>query len=416
MNALRPSLFGNVSGCWSVCLPCRTLAAASLVRRSLVLLIAALPNAACAGGQREAREPPGESASEAKPRTVEVSRQIVTPRETTSVSELFASGEQRAAAGDLRGAAADLDRAYALEPDGERAVDALFRAAEAWDLLKENEQALERYEQVARRFPTHELGREALVRAVRLLSYLERWQRAGELADLFLLREPRPKPFDAVVAYSGKALALVAAGDDLGAIKYVERGRDVVERQGLDLAGKLPRDLAQLYYALGEVLRLRGERVKLAPRPANFPEALEQRCQFILDAQSAYSNAMRAYDSHWSAMAGYRVGELYQRLHEEVMRIEPPKGADSDRRRQLFEGAMRLRYSVLLGKARGMMDQTLAMATRTGEDSEWVRRAEQARLDIERAQREEQAALDRLPYTRAQLQAALDRLAQGKPP
>ncbi len=347
--------------------------------------------------------------------TLDVPRQIVTPHEATSVSELFARGEQRAVEGDLRGAADDLERAYTLEPDGPRAADALFRAAEAWDLLKENERALERYEQVARRFPGHELGGESLVRAMRLLAYLERWQRAGELSDLYFVREPRPKPFDAIVAYSAKALALIDAGD-VSAIKYVERGRDVVERNGLDLAGQLPRDLAQLYYALGEVFRLRAEGVKLAPRPPNFPEALEQRCQHILDAQSAYSNAMRAYDSHWSAMAGYRVGELYQRLHEELMRIEPPKGADTEKRRQLFEGAMRLRFSVLLGKAKGVMDQTLAMAARTGERSEWVRRAEQAKAEIDRAEREEQDALDRLPYTRAQLQSALDRIAHGKPP
>jgi hypothetical protein len=282
--------------------------------------------------------------------------------------------------------------------------------------MKDNERALERYEQVARRSPEHELGREALVRAMRLLCYLERWQRAGELADLFFTREPEPKPFDAVVALSSKALARLAMGDDAAALRFIEKGRDVVESRGLDLAGKLPRDLAQLYFALGEVRRLRAERIKFTPMPPNFAQAFEQRCQLVLDAQSAYSDTMRAYDSHWTAMAGYRVGELYQSLHADVMRIEPPRGADTLRRRQLFEGAMRLRYSVLLDKARGMMEHTLSMATRTGESSSWVARAEQAKRDIERAQAAEQAALDRLPYTRAELQAALDRLAKGQAP
>ncbi len=346
---------------------------------------------------------------------LEAPHQVVTPTETTTVSELYERGQRRGHAGDLAGAAADLDRVYALEPDGPLAADALFRAAEAWDLMKDNERALERYEQVSRRFADHELGREALVRAMRLLGYLERWQRAGELADLFFTRESAPKPFDAVVAFSAKALALVARGDDAAAMRFVEKGRDVIESRGLDLAGKVPRDLAQLYYALGEVRRLRAERIKFTPLPPNFARVFEERCQLLLDAQSAYSDTMRAYDSHWSAMAGVRIGELYQALHTDVMRIEAPK-ADTERRRQLFEGAMRLRYAVLLSKAHGMMEQTLSMATRTGEASPWVARAEQAKLEIERAQAAEQTALDRLPYTRQELQAALDRIVKGKGP
>ncbi|HEV8245888.1 MAG TPA: tetratricopeptide repeat protein, partial [Polyangiaceae bacterium] len=139
-----------------------------------LLLIASLLGA-CSGerGSRAAATP--QPSSSAKPQVVELPRQLVTPQDATSVSELFAMGEQRARAGDLRGAAAALDRAYELDPNGPQAEDAWFRAAEAWDLLKDNEQALARYEQVARRFPTRELGRESLVRAIRLLAYLERW-------------------------------------------------------------------------------------------------------------------------------------------------------------------------------------------------------------------------------------------------
>jgi tetratricopeptide (TPR) repeat protein len=350
-----------------------------------------------------------------EPTEVRVSRQLITPTETTSVAELYSRAESQAALGKFREAAADFDRVFALEPRGERAPDALFRAAEAFDLVPEHREALERYEQTARLFPEHALGREALVRSIRLLAYLEEWRRAGELSDLFLSRERDPKPFELVTVHSGKALALIAQGDDVKALQSVERARDVVERHGLDLAGKLPRDLAQLYYALGEVRRVRAERITLSPVTPEFPTLLEKRCQLILDAQSAYSDTMRAYDSHWSAMAGFRVGELYQRLHEELMRIEAPK-AKTDRQRQLIEGAMRLRYAVLLTKAKAMMEHTLGMARRTGENSSWVERAEQARRDIEKAEAAEQTAIDKLPYTRAELQAALDRLAKGKSP
>ena len=84
-----------------------------------------------------------------------------------------------------------------------------------------------------------------------------------------------------------------------------------------------------MYFALGELRRMRAERIHFVPVPENFGAALEQRCQLLLDSQSAYSDAMRAYDSHWSAMAGYRVGELYQKLHEELMQVPAPKAADT---------------------------------------------------------------------------------------
>jgi len=380
------------------------------------LLFSTAATFACGANTGGQSAPPKAASGRAPAPTLEVSRQLITPAETTSVSELFERGEARARAGDLLGAAADLDRVYTLDPNGPLAAEALFRAAEAWDLSKDNERALERYEQMARRFPEHALGSQALVRSIRLLCYLERWQRAGELADLFVAREPQPRPFDAIVAHSAKALALVAAGDDAMAMRFIEKGRSIVESGGLDMAGRVPRDLAQLYFALGEVRRVRAERIKFTPLPPNFGQAFEERCQLLLDAQSAYSDTMRAYDSHWTAMAGYRVGELYQSLHADVMRIEPPPAVNSERRRQLFEGAMRLRYAVLLGKAHGMMEHTLSMASRTGERSPWVERAEQAKLSIERAQAEEQKALDRLPYTRTELLAAFDRLAKGQAP
>src|SRR5262249_32758457 len=150
---------------------------------------------------------------------------------------------------------------------------------------------------------------------------------------------------------------------------------NVIDAQNLDAGGTIPRDIAALDYALGEVRRIRAERITFVPVPANFGQKLEERCQLLLDAQGAYSEARRADDAHWSAMAGFRVGELYEKLHEEVMRIPAPASADTEARRQLFEGAMRLRYSILLKKAQTMMKHTLAMVERTGEPSPWAERA-----------------------------------------
>jgi tetratricopeptide (TPR) repeat protein len=338
----------------------------------------------------------------------------VTPDDAASLPELLERARARFLQGDAKGAAADLDRVYRLEPQGELAPDALHEAGLAHEQAGDRETALQRFEELARRFPDHALGRDALLRSIRLLAFLERWQRASDAADRLLTRYRDLRPIESIVALGAKALLLVSLGEPEKATHHIEKARSLVEEHRLDAAGRIPRDLAQLYYALGEARRIRGERIRFDPLPANFAQTLEERCQLLLDAQSAYSDSMRAYDAHWSAMAGFRVGELYQRLHQDLMGVPQPKTADTEARRQLFEGAMRLRYSVLLDKGLAMMDHTLKMADRTGEKSQWVDRAREAKQALERARDAENQAIDRLPYTRDQLRQALEDLAKKK--
>jgi hypothetical protein len=114
-------------------------------------------------------------------------------------------------------------------------------------------------------------------------------------------------------------------------------------------------------------------------------------------------------------MSGVRVGELYKELHTDLMNLPVPPGANSPERRLLFEGAMRLRDSVLLRKAVSMMRATVSLLDRSERKSPWRKKAQEALDEIEETQRAEEAAIDALPYSREELQAALKSLAlQGK--
>ncbi len=347
---------------------------------------------------------------------VSVARTVVTPARATDIPELFAQATAEGKALHHEAAARGFQRAFELDPDGPLADKSLFEAAEMYDVAGQNEPALARYEQVARRFPSSDLDRVARVRALRLLTYLEYYERAGELAEQTALKYKDLLSFDQLTVLAARALSRLARDDDAQADVFIGKARDIIERESLDAAGRVPTELAPVYFALGELRRIRAQRIHFTPVPANFAAALERRCQLLLDAQSAYSDAMRAYDAHWSAMAGFRVGELYQNLHEELMLVPAPKAADNEHRRQLFEGAMRLRYSILLDKAKAMMDHTVMLGDRTGEPSPWILKARQARDSITSATHAEHEALARLPYTRDQLQAALDSFAAGKPP
>jgi len=334
---------------------------------------------------------------------------IVTPDVTLDVVELFQIGQTGLRQGDYAAAAQAFDRIASHETEGLVLERALFQGALAHEALGDLEGAAARFEELARRFPAAQWSSEALLRSLRVRLHQEAWPAAAQTGRVVLERYPDGPPGVRILAYAARGLEMLANDRQAEGEYFIAKGMEIVDRFELDRAGRIPRDLAQLYFALGEARRRRAEQARLSPNVDEFSARLEERCQLLLAAQSAYSDTMRAYDAHWSTMAGYRVGELYERLHEELMQIPPPR-AGSDRRRLLFEGAMRLRYSVLLDKASSMLEHTLAMAQRTGESSEWVRRTEQSRGQLARARAEQQSALDRLPFSRAELKQALDDL------
>ncbi len=346
------------------------------------------------------------------PRAIAVPRTVVTPKDSLSVPELYERARALAENGEHARAANEFERVARLDPEGELADDATFYAASERDLASDFEGAATGYEAVARRYPRSPLAKVALLRGTRLWAHLEQWPRAGELARQLLDAGLELDPFERVLVAGAIALARLDANDERAAETFIERGRALIDEHRLDAAGRLSRDLAPVYFALGELRRRRAERVVFVPQPSNFGVVLEQRCQLLLDAQGAYSDSMRAYDAHWSAMAGFRVGELYERLHRDLMLVEPPASADTLEKRQLFEGAMRLRYSILLKKAAGMLEHTLSMANRTGEESAWVARSRESEASIKEALRREEAAIAALPFHRSVLETAMQNLQQ----
>jgi len=340
---------------------------------------------------------------------VEVAPLVVSPFSDLELEQQFEAARALLLKESYKEAAERFDKLVRLAPQGEVAAPSLYNGALAREGMGERLAAVERYQQLIERFPDHATTRGAPFRLSRLFAYLERWSDLAANADRILAMKDL-SVLEAIDAHGAKALGLVEQGQVEEAAREVGLARDLIEQHRLGESGKPPLELAQSSFALGEVRRKRSEKITFDPLPPNFADVLEQRCQGLLDAQSAYTDAMRSYDAHWSAMAGYRVGQLYQQLHRDVMAIPPTAKSDTLKKKQLFEGAMRLRYRVLLEKGLKMMEGTVRLGQRTGEDSAWVHRAEEARHDIELALEDEKRALAKLPYSEAELQQALDML------
>jgi tetratricopeptide (TPR) repeat protein len=389
---------------------CRSYLAASGIFRCWFLLLAAF-TAACGGSG--ANQSPARTAGVEPSSSTQLPTTYVTPDDAGMISTRLEEANGWLLEGSYERAAAAFDQIVAFEPEGQHAAAALYNAGFAYEQLGQADEALVRYRKLIERFAEAPETRGGLIRAGRLYAHAEDWE-ALVLVSEHLLARPDLAVLDRIEALGAHGLGLVEQGQvDRGALS-VSKARTLIEDNGLHEAGKLNVSLAEVFFALGEVRRIRGEQIVFVPVPGNFAEVLEQRCQSLLDAQDAYATAMRAYDPHWSAMAGYRVGGLYQQLHRDLMRVPPPQSARTERQRQLFEGAMQLRYRVLLEKGLKMMERTVAMADRTGESSTWVHRAKDAKQDLERALEAAKESLAKLPYTEQDLQRALDDLAGKK--
>ncbi len=378
----------------------------SILSMRALLLLLPLGLVACAGAA-----PPPAAAPLAAPTHVVVDQQIITPTQDASARELLARGERALLDGDYEEARRALDTLLAAGPSPAMKPLVLFELGAAYEGLGQRERARDLYHEVADEFPHSPQARAALERAVWVHAYLEEWDKLGVTGEALLAR-PDAKPIDRMTAYGARALSRIEAGDDDHAMRDVQSGLDIVEALHFGTAGRLPPPVAMLRFALAEIRRVRSERITLQPVTDDFVARLSARCQLLLDAQSAYADAMRSEDTHWTTMSGYRVGAMYRQLHAELMAIPSDGRAKNDSDRQVFYAIMHVRYRALLDKGIEMLRRTLATADRTHDDSAWVARCKEAKAEMEKSLEEEKATMARFPFNEATTQRALEIMEQ----
>lgn len=345
------------------------------------------------------------------PVEIKTTEQIITPDGATTEAELAKKGETALMARKWRDAARDFELLLMSSPNGPNAPSYLMSLATAYEGLEEREKARDKYHEVAERFPKSANARTALVRAATLHAYLEEWKALGDIGDAILKREDIDN-VDRIVGLGSRGLAKVEQGDDLGASRDVLQGLDIVDKTHYAGAELLPVAAAQLRFALGEVRRIRSERIKFVPLPEDFAEKIEERCTGLLDAQQAYEQAVRSIDLHWATMAGYRLGVMYRALHHDLMTIVPPDGLAKDEKdKQIFFAFMHIRYRKILNEGIANIKLTIQLADNIADHSQWVTRAKEALKEMELSLSEEMAQLAKMPFTEDEVRKALANMA-----
>ncbi len=351
------------------------------------------------------------------PTHTDVQAAIVTPDEVTTEPELEARGERALMERRWQDAADAYELLLAADPAGPHAPGHLFDLGLALEGLERRAKARDTFLDLAQRFPDGPKARAALLRAAELDAILEDWAALARIGDTLLARTD-VEDLDRMVALGARGLARVELGAtadstfDLHASEDIHEGLDLADRFHYGDKDVLPVAIAQLRFALGELRRVRSERIQFDPVPPDFLDKLEERCGGLLEAQAAYTDAVRSVDPHWAAMSGYRVGAMYRALHRDLMRIPPPATSKTERQRKIFYAFMHLRYRVLLEKGIREVDQTIALGERTSDSSAWIARARDAKGEMETALADEKARIAAMPFTEEEVSKALELLGK----
>ena len=382
---------------------------ASVVRQCGVPALAlalALPGSGCATGrssERPAVTATTAAAAPKKPERVDLPETVISVQRAElelvgmDEAQLFDCGTRAFTASDPPRAARCFDRLVGLFPDSQNWVSALYNAALAQEKMQAWPAALERWERYLARFAKGTPAAADEVDASFHAAFCEheqglldaagaRLHALSEREGLLQSRRGEAMAQEAVCRIEAAGLARSARSQD--PTKLAGRGEgERLLRAALALYEKAGPDgeadpglLAQAEFWIGEVYRSYFQEVALDPASMaekGLAEALETKAQFLLSAQGHYLRAIRKGDGEWATASGFRIGELYEELHRQMVAARVPADLTAEQAR-VYREELKQKVRVLLDKAMKVYEQTLATAQRVNARSAYVEKTSEA--------------------------------------
>lgn len=295
--------------------------------------------------------------------------------------ELFATGVAAAAATDHARAAMAFEYLADEHRDSKHRPEALYRAGLSLFRLQDYAGAVGRFVEAADVYGGTPEGAEARFRAAD--SY---WLIGQEEAAIALLEklsgDDSLDPVRRVEADVKRAVCLARLGRSTDADRLL---RASLERLRGDLAGDLQDQYlpSQAQFHLAEIYRTHFLEVELDPSRTTQEKLLrdlEYKAQMLLSAQGHYLRCMRLGHPEWATASGFRVGELYQKLYEQLVDARLPMDLDPELA-DVYRDELRGKVRVLVVKAIDAYEKTLATAERVGATNPFVH---QTREQLER--------------------------------
>ena len=284
---------------------------------------------------------------------------------------LFDTGARAFAAGQTETAALHFDRLLDAFPGSGQRLPALWNSGLSHQRLSQYGLSLERFNAYIAKRDEPEAQFHAAFAEYKLLRFDEAARRLHALSERGDL--PPARKGEALLQ---EGVCRVEAGARADGEKLLRSALALYEKDdAVDPA--LP---AQAEFWLGEVYRADFKQVKLDPSVMDekrLAETLESKAEFLLSAQGHYLRAIRKGDGEWATASGFRIGDLYEQFHDELVAAPLPRGL-TEEQRGLYRSALREKVRNLIGKAIRIYEQTLSTAQRVGAQSGYVSKTQDA--------------------------------------
>lgn len=287
-------------------------------------------------------------------------------------AELFAVGKAAMAASEWTRAAAHFERIADFHETSPLRPQALYQAGLALERLKDYAGALDRFLDATQLLGESPEGVEAKFKVADAYFFLGDTDSAAKTLDELVTtaKLPAKRQAEAMVK---RSICLLNGGRlsdaEKGLRETVEFIREHLKEEVRD--GYIP---SQAQFYLAEVYRNYFLQAKLDPETSTQEQLLadlEYKAQMLLSAQGHYLRAIRFGHGEWATASGYRIGELYQRLYEQMVGAKTPIDLDAEQK-ELYQEELRTRIKVLVTKAIDIYEKTLATAERVGATNPFV--------------------------------------------
>lgn len=273
--------------------------------------------------------------------------------------------------GDCEGALPPLRRFVEEYPESSRWLEAIYRLGECEQEEKQIDLARGYFRFVASK-SSDDLGLEAALHAVYALELLGRWDDAAR--DYRALARLPALPEEA------RAGAVLRRAVCLFRADRVKDGAAELAR-GMDLYSALPSPsesiqnaAAEARFADAEAKGRRMARIRLEYPQRRMEARVKAKVAALADAKRAYSDVVQIKDPEWAAGAVYRIGELCETFHDQLVAVPPPKSLTPEQR-ALYAREVERQARPFLQQAFDSYEQVLALGERAGLDSPWVDRS-----------------------------------------
>ncbi len=296
-------------------------------------------------------------------------------------AELFATGEAAMGGGDNVKAVTHFERLADFFPTSKYRPEALFKAGKLLERMHDYTGALGRFLEASKVYGETIEGADARFKAADQYYFLNDYDSALSLLEPLSyatyipgVRHAEADLKRAVCLYTQEHL------DEAEKIlrKVLQQIQDEYRDDTRD--GYLP---SQAQFYLAEIFRKHFLDMKLDPVARTQPQLmqdLEYKAEMLLSAQGHYLRTIRYGHPEWATASGYRIGELYQDLYEEMTDAKPPPDLNQDEV-EVYREELRNRIRVLVTKAIDAYEQTLATAERVGATNPFV---QQTRTELDR--------------------------------